>query len=292
MTAIAGYVPQQPSGDYHGRPTHRLENAHIWLEVLATAGPRIVRLGLSGSSDNVLAETPEVSWETALGRYELLGGHRLWFAPEDPDHVAVPDSDGLVLTVTETGIQLDGPPEPETRVMRSISIRLDPTGSAVELTHRLSNVGEQSIELAPWSITQLPTGGLVRLPQPAAVRKHIVRPNRLIVLWPYTSWEDPRLELCDGECLVHADPGPPLKIGTFIDTGAVTYSRSAVILTCRFEPISERAHPDMGCNVEVYLGERFVEMEILGPLVTLTPGSVVTLDERWELARLAEAPAA
>ena len=56
-----------------------------------TAGPRIVRLGLAGSDRNLLAETPDLGWETPHGRYELFGGHRLWFAPEDPDRVAVPD---------------------------------------------------------------------------------------------------------------------------------------------------------------------------------------------------------
>ena len=292
MNSIAGQGRQQGRGDYHGWPTHRLENEHVWLEVLATAGPRIVRLGLSGSADNVLAETPEVGWQTALGRYELFGGHRLWFAPEDPDHGAVPDSDGLILSVIENGVELDGPAEPATGMTRSISVRLDPTSSAVELSHRVSNMGEQTLELAPWSITQLPAGGLVCLPQPAAVGEHIVRPNRLIVLWPYSSWEDPRLELRDGRFLVHADPGPHLKVGTFIAAGMVSYSRGPIRLTCRFEPIAGRVHPDMGCNVEVYLGERFVEVEILGPLVDLAPGSTITLDERWELARDVEAAAA
>ena len=72
-------------GEYHGRPTRRLDGDRLWVEVLATAGPRIVRLGLAGSGDNLLAETPDIGWETPTGRYELFGGHRLWFAPEDPD---------------------------------------------------------------------------------------------------------------------------------------------------------------------------------------------------------------
>lgn len=283
---------QLPERDYHGRPTHRLENSHVWLEALGTAGPRIVRLGLGGSNVNLLAETPDIGWETALGRYELFGGHRLWFAPEDPDLVAVPDSNGLSLTVTDVGIQLDGTPEPATKVVRSISIQLDPAAAAVELRHRLSNVGDKSIELAPWSITQLPTGGLVRLPQPRAVAEHRVRPNRLLVLWPYTSWEDARLELRDAECRIHADPGPRLKIGSFVEAGAVSYTRAGVTLTCRFRPLADRPHPDMGCNVEVYLAERFVELEVLGPLVDLRPGATVTLDERWELATLEELKAA
>jgi hypothetical protein len=281
-----------PDGDYRGLPTRRLANEHVWLDALATAGPRIIRLGLSGSSENILAETPDEGWETAYGRYELLGGHRLWFAPEDPARVPVPDSDGLVLTVKDDGIELDGPPEPTNGIRHSISIRLDPAASAVELCHRLSNLGTRTIELAPWSITQLPTGGLVRLPQPTAISEHIVRPNRIVVLWPYTSWEDRRLQLCDGECRVHADPGARMKVGSFVEGGAVSYTRAGVTLTCRFDPAPGHPHPDLGCNVEVYVDDRFVELEILGPLVELSPGNTVTLAERWELARVAQPVAA
>ncbi len=89
--AIAGWV----AWDYHVRPTKRLESDTLRVEVLAEAGPRIVRLGFAGSSENLLAETPDIGWQTPLGRYELFGGHRLWFAPEDPERVAVPDSRGL-----------------------------------------------------------------------------------------------------------------------------------------------------------------------------------------------------
>jgi len=270
--------------DYHGYPTYRLDNDHVWLEALDTAGPRIVRFGLFGSSANLLAETPDLGWETTLGRYELLGGHRLWFAPENPDIVAVPDSEGLVLTETETGIRLDGPPEPQTRVVRSISVALVPGAPAVELCHRLTNAGERSIELAPWSITQLPLGGVVRLPQPPAVAEHRLHPNRLLVLWPYTTWEDPRLELCEGQVRVRAEAGPRMKVGSFVEGGVVSYARDGVTLTCAFRPEPGVRRTDMGCNVEVYIGDGFVELEVLGPLVELAPGQEVTLDERWDVA--------
>jgi hypothetical protein len=276
------------TGDYHGQPTRRLENDHVWVEVLANAGPRIIGVGLSGAPENVLAETPDVGWQTPLGRYELFGGHRLWFAPEDPNLVAVPDSNGLTISVTDGGIGLDGPPDPVTGLVRSIAIELDPLRSAVALHHRLTNSGSRLLELAPWSITQLPLGGLVRLPQPQATNEHAVHPNRLLVLWPYTSWEDGRLRLGDGECLVRGDPGPSMKIGSFIDRGTVTYSRAGIEFTSRFEPQPGARYPDMGCNVEVYVGASFLELEILGPLVEIEPGSVAVLDERWELARVAE----
>lgn len=276
-------------GAYHGRPTRRLEGDHLWIEVLATGGPRIVRLGLAGSDDNLLAETPDMGWQTPTGRYELFGGHRLWFAPEDPDRVAVPDTDGLVLEADGSGLRLTGTAEPQTGLVRSIVVDLDPATAAVTLHHELCNTGPSAIELAPWAITQLPLGGVVLLPQASAMDGHHVRPNRSLVLWPYTSWADERLDLRDGLIVVHADAGRRLKIGYMNETGWIGYLRDGVLIVRRFEPALGQPHPDLGCNVETYCRDRFLELELLGPLAELGPGASVVHAERWELSRVATA---
>jgi hypothetical protein len=280
------------AGLYHGRPTRRLEGNGLWLDVLATAGPRIVRLGLAGSDDNLLAETPDDGWETPNGRYDLFGGHRLWFAPEDPDLVAVPDADGLELTTEPTGLRLTGAVEPVTGLVRSIELRLDPDSGTLELRHELCNVGERPIELAPWAITQLPLGGVVMLPQRAAMDGHHVRPNRSLVLWPYTSWDDTRLETHDGLILVRAEVGRRLKVGYLNEAGWVGYLRGGVLLLRRFQPAVGRRHPDLGCNVETYCRDRYLELEVLGPLTEVEPGASVVHTEQWQVLRVAGGAAA
>ncbi len=251
--------------------------------MLATAGPRIIRLGLAGSPRNLLAETPDIGWETPNGRYDLFGGHRLWFAPEDPDRVAVPDGEGLRIDVEPDGLRLTGRDEEPTGLVRSMTLRLPPGRAALEVRHELCNIGRVPIELAPWSITQLPLGGTILLPQPAASPGHHVRPNRSLVLWPYTSWEDPRLRPRDGLLTLDAQAGTSLKVGYFNVSGWVAYVRDGALLVRRFEPQAGRPHPDLGCNVEVFIGGRFLELEVLGPLGELAPGSTVALVERWEV---------
>jgi hypothetical protein len=271
------------SGDYHGLPTIRLASPYLWLEVLATAGPRIVRLGLAGDPTNALAETPGMGWQTPHGRYELFGGHRLWFAPEDPERVAIPDDEGLAIEREPAGLRLIGRTEPGTGLARTIAVHLSATGPAATVRHELANRGDAPIELAPWSITQLPLGGRVILPQRPAVRGHAVRPNRAFVLWPYTSWDDPRLTLRDGVVVVDAVGAGALKVGFFNDAGWVAYERDGTTLVRRFRPAAGRPHSDMGCNVETYCGARYVELEILGPLTRLGPGETTVLTEHWEL---------
>lgn len=280
---IDGETRGEAHGDFHGRPTRRLTNGAITVEVLADAGPRIVGLRREGSAANLLAETPDLGWDTALGRYELLGGHRLWFAPEIPDRVAVPDAQGLTLETLDDGLRLTGAQEPVTGCVRSIEVRLDPDLPAMALRHRVENRGERPLELAPWAITQLPLGGVALLPQRSAITGHLPRPNRNLVLWPYSSWEDPRLRLRDGLVTVDAIAGPDLKVGCLDDPGWVAYIRDGVALVRRFEPVPDERHADLGCNVEAFCGTRYLELEVLGPMRTLAPGTSVSLLERWEV---------
>jgi hypothetical protein len=271
-----------PDNAFHGHATRRIVSEHLWLDVLAAAGPRIVRLGLTGSTRNLLAETPDIGWETPFGRYELLGGHRLWFAPEDPDRVAIPDGCGLTLEDAVDGLRLTGAPEAPTGLVRSMTLRLLPSGASLELHHELRNAGTEPIELAPWAITQLPLGGTVLVPQPPATEGHEVSPNRTLVLWPYTSWEDARFRPLDGVLTLDALAGPSLKLGTFIAAGWVGYVCDGVLLVRHFDP-QPGEHPDRGCNVEVFVGDRYLELEVLGPLAELAPGASVALVERWEI---------
>jgi hypothetical protein len=271
------------AGDFHGHETRRIRSDDLWVDVLATAGPRIVRLGLTGSTRNLLAETPDAGWQTPYGRYDLVGGHRLWFAPEDPDRGAVPDGSGLVIAIEAGVLRLTGAPEQSTGLVRSMTLRLIAGRPTLELCHELSNIADTTIELAPWAITQLPLGGLVLLPQPAATIGHHVQPNRTLVLWPYSSWEDPRFRPRNGLLTLDALSGPSLKLGYLNEAGWVGYVHDGVVLVRRFVPLPGLRHPDLGCNTEVYIGREFLELELLGPLSQLAPGATATLRETWEV---------
>ena len=97
-----------------------------------------------------------------------------------------------------------------------------------------------------------------------------------------------RLDLRDGAMIVDAVSGGDLKIGYFNDVGWLAYARAGTILVRRFDPSPGRPHPDLGCNVETYCGSRYVELEILGPLVRLSEGESTELTECWEIV---DAPA-
>ena len=81
------------SQDFFGYPTRTLANEHIRLDYLTTAGPRIVRLSLAGSDDNLLAEVADIKIPTPYGDFYIFGGHRLWHSPEAFPRSYLPDND-------------------------------------------------------------------------------------------------------------------------------------------------------------------------------------------------------
>lgn len=269
-------------GDFHGLPTQIFSSKHLRLEVLAEAGPRIVRLFLGDSDENLFAEVPDIKAETPYGDYYFQGGHRLWHAPEVSPRTTIPDNEGVTIEQMGKVILLTQPAEIGTGIGKSIRIELHDDRPALTLVHTLRLDGLWPIELAPWALTQLKLGGVIILPQVTAVPDSGLLPNRRMSLWPYTRWDEPRIQLHDDYFLLDARPDTPCKIGYFNAIGWAGYAYKDVLLCKRFAVDPEPAYPDFGCNVETYSCDRFVELETLGALTKLEPGQSVSLEETWD----------
>jgi hypothetical protein len=269
--------------DYYGHPVGVLENDHLRLEFLAQAGPRIVRLSLAGRTENLLAETPDISWETPFGTYHLYGGHRLWYAPEKVGLTSQPDDVGLQVELCPQGVRLIGALEGAGRLSKTLEVSLQSGKPGVSILHSLTNYGDEPVELAPWAITQLPLGGQAILPQPTQpVDRDGVRPNRSLVLWPYTRWHDPRLRLGDEAIIVKGiSVKEKFKIGYYNRHGWAGYLRQGIFFEKRFEIPQQGTYADLGCNLEIYCDHRFLELETLGPVCMLAPGETVKHKEEW-----------
>ncbi len=156
----------------------------------------------------------------------------------------------------------------------------------LHLRHEVANAGPEPVELAPWAITQLPPGGTALLPQPAATPGHATRPDRIVALWPYASWDDPRLVVRDGLLALHGTAGPDFKVGCAVEAGWAAWVRDGVAIVRRWVPTAGAAYPDLGCSAEVFATERYTELEVLGPLALLESGDKTCLDETWELREI------
>jgi hypothetical protein len=264
------------AGDFHGLRTEIVESAHLRVELALDAGPRIVRLSKPGGA-NVFAETPDAGWDTVHGRpFRLLGGHRLWSAPECPLEQQVPDDEPVEVHVEDGMITVH-------RDARHIELQLAADGPRVRVRHVLRNDTGASVRIAAWALTQLRTGGVAVLPLGGDGGPQQL-PDRNLVLWPYSSLGDTRFSLSDKEVRVHAKPAPGFfKVGYLNRTGRIAYELADVTFVKRFAPEPDAEHADGGANVEVYVCDEFIELETLSPLHDLAPGASIEHVEEWEL---------
>jgi len=269
--------------DFYNLPARTLSNAHLSLDFLTQAGPRIVRLSLAGSGDNLLAELPGMALPTSFGDFHILGGHRLWHAPEDMPRSYIPDDAGLTVEDIPDGVRLCQPTEIATGIRKTMEIHLLPDRPALRIVHTLQNDGVWPVDLAAWAITQLRLGGIMVLPLfTGPADKHNLLSNRNIVLWPYTHLDDPRLQLFDDYILLYARAKlPPCKAGSFNPQGWIGYLIGNLFFVKYAEVQPNATYPDRGCNIESYVCDAFIESETLGPMTHLEPGQATTHVENW-----------
>jgi hypothetical protein len=267
-------------GQFFGYRTESLENAHLRLEYLTEAGPRIVRLFLAGSQENLLGEFPYITWELEQGTFHIQGGHRLWAAPEQPGFSYLPDSSGLIARKNTKGVELHWDP-PAEGLAKTIQVNLIQDQAAVQLFQTVTNRFTHRVRIAPWGITCFPLGGTAFLPSPHAGPGP--RPDGSVTLWPYSRWDDPRLKFTRAGIKINAlTELPPFKIGAFSKEGCCAYLRAGVLLLKRFDLVPGE-YPDDGCNVESYCSDRLIELETLSSLTDLQPGESVSYQETWEV---------
>lgn len=272
----------QEQGEFQGTACRWLSNGRVRLAVTTECGPRVVFCGLEGGR-NLFAETPDVVLDGPYGPLRLLGGHRLWYAPEIVERTYWPDDQPVVLAESATGASFVAPPD-AVGIVKEMALNLADDETRITVTHRLRNDGATAIELAPWALTMVPLVGVTLLPQPQGpVDPRALLPNRFLTLWPYSDPTDPRLLWGNRIILVRGEPALPNKLGYRNAHGWVAHWLDGTLLTKEFPANLNSIHPDNGCNTECYVNEQFMEVESLGALVTVAPGQTVTHEEIWRL---------
>ena len=276
--------------DFYGQPVRSLQNQFLRLDYLVEGGPRLVRLVPAGTELNLLAETPQKIWETEAGEYHIWGGHRLWHSPEVHARTDIPDDTGLQSAELGGGAVRLAMPADASGIYKSIEVHLDADRPGLRLLHTLRNDGLWPVRVAPWAITQMPLGGQAVIPCEAPDKEGLL-PNRLFVFWPYSSLEDPRLHISDAFIRLDGQPREEaFKIGLFSVQGWVGYVYKDYFLRKSFTPGDIQSGPDFGCNVEAWVQDIFLEIETLGPMTWLEPGSSVQHTETWEILPASAAP--
>lgn len=110
-------------------------------------------------------------------------------------------------------------------------------------------------------------------------------PNRLVVLWPYTKMNDPRVQFGDRYITLKQDPAVhrALKFGIANMQGWAAYFNHNHLFVKYYRHDRNARYPDFGSSYETYTNDVMLEMETLSPLTKLDPGSHIEHTERWNL---------
>lgn len=281
---------------YAGREKNlRISNGDVELLLPTEYGPRILRYARAGGP-NVFGELSpaDQAVEAPFAQpWHIYGGHRLWYAPEGAPRSYWPDNDPVDVAIEPTPATTKESPcvtltqsvEGHTRLEKALEVRLDPSGSRVRVTHRITNRSAFDIELAPWALTVMAKGGTAIFPHSdfLAYPKKLA-PARPLVLWPFTRMNDPRFTWGDRFLRLRHDRerSDPQKVGFYDEQGWMAYSVGSMLFVKCHTPLSG-AHADFGCNVETFTNDAILELETLGPLATVSPGASVEHFEQWML---------
>jgi hypothetical protein len=251
-------------------------------QVLTQQGPRILGLVVDGIGQ-LLGRTQMVL-EGPLGPVPVVGGHRLWSAPELRTTTYVPDTRVRISELTD-GVKVVSD-DSRLHIEKAIEVRA--AGESLVIDHLLTNRSGHPIEVAVWAITMIRPGGTFLMPAPLrGLDEEGLQARFSVILWPYTDMGDSRLKLSDDGVLMRVEGTKPIKAGTPNLRGWAAYLIDGIAFvkwTRRFDPNDRYA--DLGAGMQAFVGHGFGELETLGPLTALHSGASVTHREVWELHRV------
>jgi hypothetical protein len=264
-----------------------IEASDLNCFVTVDSGPRILGLNHAGG-ENLFFESTEAG---TRDEFRSIGGHRLWVAPEN-EVTYFPDNHPVQWKHDKDEVWFAPPPEQHKNgVCLSKRLSIGITGAGVQVRHSIRNCGDKAMNLACWAITMMAPGGVAALPLPKRAphdMEHLL-PTSQLALWSYTDFSDPRWTFLPDRILLRHESHPRAqfqmqKTGLFHPRGWVAYLLNRqLFVKSILEANSGNDYPDRGCNLECFTNPEFLEVETLGPLVTLHPQESIGHLESWSV---------
>lgn len=264
----------------------RLANDTVDLLVTADIGPRIIRFGFLGDR-NELAELAPATIDAKA--WNIYGGHRLWYAPEDRFRSYLPDNGASAFEKIPGGMRVTQPVEPQTGIQKQMDILLAATGADVRVIHRIINYGVWAVELAPWALSVMAAGGKAIIPiPPRGLHATHLLPSNTLTFWAYTDLSDPRWKFSTRYLCLNQDPASdaryPQKFGISSAPWAAYQNGDHVFLK-EAAVVPGAKYPDMGSAIEIFTNNEMLEVETLAPLSLVPVGQSVEHVEDWHLLK-------
>lgn len=247
-----------------GDDSYVLEFGDYLFEVDPTHGSRVVTFSLAGT--NLL--------RTATDAELYTGGATFWLSPqaiwEWPPVPAI-DGDAYQVTVAENTIQTVGGPATvgSASVHVEKSFAADLVNEGVNIVYEIHNDGAAPVSFAPWEISRHARGGFTFWPgarAPDAGAEWEFEPTLIEGVY---YWNDAGKAQSD------------VKISADGEEGWVAHVSGSLLFVKTWTPVPAA---DIALNqgeVELYLGDGFVEVEMQGPEAEIAPGAASSFEVKW-----------
>jgi len=205
VSAMAGVRIEKTN--YKGWPnSYRIWNGEVELIITSDIGPRIMRYAFP-DGQNVFKEFADTLGKSGEANWQLRGGHRIWFAPEDAVKTYAPDNGPVHISVKGEVLEATEPVEPLTGLEKQIRVKMSPAGTGVEVLHRIRNTNKTTIELAPWALSMMAPGGVGIHGFPTrGTHPEVLAPTNPLVMWAFTDLTDRRWQFTRKYLMLRQDP--------------------------------------------------------------------------------------
>ncbi|MCE9532438.1 MAG: hypothetical protein K8T89_15160 [Planctomycetes bacterium] len=272
----------------------RISNDDVEVIVTLDVGPRVICYRKPGGF-NVLKNYDEHMGKAGEEEWQIRGGLRFWIAPEDLTRTYFPDNRPVKHEqIGPRTVCFTPPIEDEYGIQKEMTIGLAASGSRVEVSLKVTNIGPLETMLAPWAPTVMAPGGIEIIPQPPH-RNHPLHPKNAkspadfaptqeLILWPYFDFTDSRWTFGSKYIFLRQDAKKgPTKIGLAHRMGWVAYLNQGNLFVKNIGYVEGATYPDMGTSYQTFTNEDMLEMETVGVLTRLAPGQSAELSESWNL---------
>ena len=271
----------------------RIENAFVELIVTIDIGPRIIRYAIKGGSNFFFEDRARKIKQDpkAMADYYgkgacwyIYGGHRIWASPEFLPQTYFPDNSRVQYHVSNSHTVLfTPPPQRKNGLQVKLEVSLDEYDCSALIKNTITNISNHDQTFAVWALSVLAPGGIEIVPLNRHDRGFLH--NKSFSVWSYSNLSDKRLAFSTDLFMLKQDKRfpSPFKIGTDNQRGWSAYILKDAMFIKQFEYIDQATYPDGGMNFETYTCPSFLEMESLGPLMSVAPGSSLTHTEKWDI---------
>jgi hypothetical protein len=278
----------------------KITNGIVEAFITIDFGPRVIYFGFPGGEnffhediDRASTISGEIT-DAIFGKgskWFIYGGHRLWASPEEMPLTYYPDNDRVVWSEIPGGVELIPAMQRVTDLQYRIEVIFSNDKPKLNVKHYITNIGDAAKRRAAWAISVLSPGGLEVVPQP--LNDTGLLANRVLSIWPYSVMSDERVYWGKKYITLRQDPSisSAFKFGINNLRGWAAYFNHGGLFFKKYESSPSGNYPDYGTSFETYTNNYILEMETLGELVDITPGSTIYHGEEWMLIENVERPA-